>query len=451
MGLAYLGAVAREAGHNVVGVEAVLIGEPKAVAQQVAASEPDVVGTSTATIDRLAGIKTIREIRKAVPNAFLIVGGSHFSHSAEDALDALPEIDAVCVGEGEVTFLEVLDRLPGRDGFGEVKGLVWRDKDGSIVRNEPRDVMQSINHLPRPAWELFSLDKYDFRMIDEDATPVAGVMTTRGCPQSCVFCANSLNRKMRFLDPKIAADHLQWLHDTYGITGLNIYDDDFLTNQGHVTEFCEEMLRRNAPFEWWCGARASKLNPDVLRLMVRAGCTCISFGVETGTNEVLKATRKHLTTEAVYEAMEIVGTIGFEQVNIFLIIGLPSETTETIDRTVEFIGSLRPLLGNTWHRESLIGQLPLIYPGTELEVMGKLEGCLPEEFSWNRPYREPKRWVPLVNHRYDTVPHFANRQLPLEKLCEHVGRHHWEELSAGRKKRYRLAPLRKLGARLGLI
>ena len=444
LGLAYLGAVARQAGHEVVGVEGVLIGYPRAIAERVAACEPDVVGTSTATIDRLAGLQAIREIRRAVPKAFLVAGGSHFSHSAEDAMQAMPEIDAVAVGEGENTFLELLERLKDREALGEVQGLVYRDADGRIVRNPPRQLMRDIDHLPMPAWDLFGADQYRFHMIDKNATPVAGVMTTRGCPQNCVFCANSLNKRMRYLDPALAVDQLQWLQKTYGVSGLNIYDDDFLTSRKHVTAFCEELLRRDSRFSWWCGARAARLDADVLALMRRAGCKCISFGIETGTDEVLKATRKNLTCDQILEAMTVAGKIGFEQINIFLIIGLPAETPDTIDRTVAFVRSLRPLLGKAWHRESLIGQLPLIYPGTELETLGLREGCLPESFSWNRPYREPKRHLPLINHRYDTVPHFASRLFPLEKLCAHVKAHHWDELSAGRRRRYRTAALRRL-------
>ncbi len=104
LGLAYLAAVARDAGHNVTVVEGVFLGNPTDIAKKVAMENPDVVGTNTVTIDRLAGIASIREIRQATPNAFIVVGGSHFSHSAEDALRCVREIDAVVVGEGEQTF-----------------------------------------------------------------------------------------------------------------------------------------------------------------------------------------------------------------------------------------------------------------------------------------------------------------------------------------------------------
>ncbi|MCK4602866.1 MAG: B12-binding domain-containing radical SAM protein [Phycisphaerae bacterium] len=457
-GLAMLGAVARRAGHTVFGVDGVLIGDPRTIAQRVAACEPDVVGTNTATIDRLAGIKTIRMIRKAVPKAFIVVGGSHFSHSAEDALQSVPEIDAVAVGEGEVTFLELLDRLPGREGFDEIDGLVYRDKNGQIARNKHREVMRDINHLPMPAWDLFGINKYWFHShgvgklseVEDDVALAAGVMTTRGCPQSCVFCANSLNKKMRYLDPALAIDQIEWLQKSCGVTAFNVYDDDFLTNPRHATAFCEELLRRNCRLTWWCGARPARLNPDLLRLMLRSGCARISFGVETGTDEVLKKIRKNFTCAQVYEAMEVVGKIGFEKVNIFLILGLPGETIDTVDRTVEFARSLQPLLGGTWQRKTMLGQLPLIYPGTEMELMGREGGCLPGGFSWNKPYLDPNRYLPLVNHRYKTVPHFENRHLPLKTLCKHVRRHYWQEVLPGRRRRYHLLPLRKLKVSLGL-
>ena len=450
LGMAYLGAVARRGGHLVAAVDGVMVGRPGDIARQVAQSEPDVVGMTTTTSDRLACLAAIRQIRLAVPGAFLVVGGSHFSHSAVDALEAVPEIDAVVVGEGEETFSELLAHLPQRDGLEAIAGLVFRDADGQIVRNAPREVMRDINHLPMPAWDLFDVQRYDFHMIDTAATPIIGVMTTRGCPQSCVFCANSLNKKMRYLAPELAVDQIAQLQKSYGIVGLKLFDDDFLTNPRHAAAFCEEVLRRNCKINWACGARARNLDADLLKLMQRAGCTCISFGVETGTNEVLKASRKNLKTEEVLLAMELVGKLGFDQIELFLMIGLPGETTETIDRTVKFIHSLRPLLGAAWHTKTVLGQLPLVFPGTGLEVIGRQEGTFPERFSWNRPYLEPKRYLPLINRRFASTPHFENAALPLEKLCEHVGKHHWRELSRGRRSRYRLAPLRRLAVALGL-
>lgn len=447
-----LGAVARRAGHTVTGVDGVMIGYPKAVAQRVAGTEPDVVGINTSTMDRLACVATIREIRRAAPKTFLVAGGSHFSHSAEDALRSVSEIDAVVVGEGERTFLELLGQLPAPDGLGGIQGLVWRDPDGQIVRNEPRPLMTDIDNLPMPAWDLFPVKQYHVpshgvgKLAEAEAEEViaAGVMTTRGCPQNCVFCANSLNRKMRYMNPVLAVDQMEHLHKSFGVTFMNVYDDDFLTNPRHTAAVCEEMLRRNCQFTWWCGARPARLDAQLLELMRRAGCACISFGVETGTNEVLKKIRKNFTTEQVYEAMEVVGKIGFQKVNIFLILGLPGETAETMDRTIQFIASLKPLLGQSWQRTTLLGQLPLIYPGTEMAAMGRAEGCLPENFSWNRPYLDPNSYLPLVNHRYRSVPHFQNRDFPIQAICQHARKHYWHDLSSGRRHRYWLTPLRRI-------
>lgn len=450
MGLAYLAAVARDAGHNVTAIEGVFLGNPTDIARKVASANPDVVGTSTSSSNRLAGIASIREIRQATPNAFIVVGGSHFSHTAENALRCIPEIDAVVVGEGEQTFLELLEHLPDRDALATIPGLVFRDDENQIVRNKPRQVMSEINSLPRPAWDIFSLDQYSFPKISGDSEQTVGVLTTRGCPQQCVFCANSLNKKMRFLDPALAVDQLEWLHNTFGINDLYIYDDDFLTSKKHAVSLCEELLKRNTKFSWLCTARAKQLDFEVLKLIRKAGCKCISFGVETGTNTVLKASKKNLTVEQIYEAMEIVSKVHFDKVDIFLIIGLPGETTETIDQTVDFLKTIRALFGKSWQVKKLIGQPPLIYPGTELEDIGRKEGCLPENFSWNQPYLQPKRYLPLINKRYQTVPYFETRSLSLEDICAHLRKRHWNELSKGQKRNFRHVPLRRLKVALGI-
>jgi len=454
LGLAYLGAVARRAGHEVRGVEGILIGDPDRIAAQVAAVEPDVIGTNTVTQDRLASVAMIRRIRAACPNAFIVVGGSHYSHSAIDALETLGEIDAVVMGEGEQTFLELLDHLPGREGFSEIRGLAWRDRDGAINCNEPRSTQVDLDSLPMPAWDLFAPRLYDHRAGrlradagDGAASLITGVMTSRGCPQSCVFCANGGPTRVRFMSPERAVDQFQWLAWACGVTGLDIFDDNFYASEAHVVALCEEMLRRDCRLTWWAGARLKNLNADVLGLMKRAGCRSLSFGVETGTDEVLGAIAKHITTAEMLEAMETVAQVGFDRVGIFLILGLPGETTETIDRTIAFIRKLRDIVGpDAWDVDSLIGELPLIFPGTALEPLGRIEGCLGGDFSWHQPYRDPDHYLPLVNRRYDTVPHFQTRSLPLAAICDHIRKHHWSELSAHRKRRYRYAPLHRVKA-----
>jgi radical SAM superfamily enzyme YgiQ (UPF0313 family) len=458
LGMAYLAAVAREAGHEVSAVEGVFIGDPKHISAEVATRNPDVIGTSTVTQDRLACIETIRQMRLSCPRAFIVAGGSHFTHSAADALSSIPELDAVVMGEGERTFLELLDRLPGPDGMDDVLGLAWRGRDGRIMENKPRPPLHEIDSLPLPAWDLFGPQLYNQRASRIARNPffdrqslVTGVLTTRGCPQSCLFCANGVPSKVRFMSPAKAVDQFLWLQKAFGVTGLDILDDNFYASEKHVVALCEEILRRNCRFTWWAGLRLKNLSQDVLLLMKRAGCQSLSFGVETGTDEVLNAVHKNVTTAEMLAAMEVVAKVGFDRVGVFLIIGLPGETTGTIDRSVAFLRKLRGMIPpGVWEHESIIGQLPLIYPGTGLEPLGRIEGCLPENFSWNRPYREPKRYLPLINHRYDTVPHFASRSLPLETICEHIRRHYWDELTDGRKRRYRYAPFRRLKVAVGL-
>lgn len=457
LGLASLAAVARDAGHEVAAVEGIFLGKPKLIAEHVAEFNPDVIGTTTVTQDRLAGIETIREMRQACPQAFLVVGGSHFTHSAVDALQSIPELDAVVMGEGERTLLELLDHLPDRDAFDEIDGLAWRTPDGQIVVNRPRELIQNLDSLPMPAWDLFGPGAYSHtssriaRRDKGEQELVTGIMTMRGCPQQCLFCACGLPTKVRYRDPSLAVDEMEWLARDFGVTGLDMLDDNFLASNAHVRALCEEMLRRGCDFDWWAGARLKNLDADVLRLMKRAGCRSMAFGVETGTDKVLKEIRKNITTEQMLEAMAVVGEVGFEKVQVCLIVGLPGETPETIDETMRFLRELRGKLPpGVWDRKSLVGNLPLIYPGTGLEQRAKAEGTLPEDFSWNSPYREPKRHLPLVNHRYDTVPHYESPDFPLEELCRYLRETCWQEILPGRRRRYRLAPLRKLKVCLGL-
>jgi len=447
--LGCLAAVARRAGHEVTVVDGMTIGPAGAVARRVGEAGPDVVGVTTNTNDRFATLRTIRLIRLAAPNAYVVVGGHHFSHTAADALTVVGEIDAVVVGEGEQTFLELLERVPGRQALGEVRGLVWRDGE-RIVRNERREVMPDINDLPMPAWDLFDMRAYDLHMVGGGGESLLGVMTTRGCPYNCVFCGSSLERRVRFLAPAMAVDQMEVLHRDYGVTGFRVFDDSFLVRKSHAIAVCEEILRRRLRFDWWANARAQRLDPDVLALMRRAGCRALSFGVETGTDEVLAGANKAVTCEEMLEAFARAAEAGFEYLHVCLILGLPGETPDTIERTQQFLARLRSLAPDAFDCGSLIGQLPLIYPGTELERMGREQGCLPEGFSWNSPYRVPRPYLPLINRRYYSVPHYESRSFPIEAICRHVAAHHWDKLSPGRRRRYRLAPFKRALWKLGV-
>ncbi|OPZ31594.1 MAG: coproporphyrinogen III oxidase [Lentisphaerae bacterium ADurb.BinA184] len=447
--LASLGAVARRAGHEVVGIDGILIGDPAAIAAQVKAASPDVVGLTTNTNDRLPALATLRLIRRALPHAFIVVGGPHFAYAPVNALTVVKEIDAVVVGEGEDAFLELLERLPDRRAFNEVDGLVFRDPDGQIVRNPPRQTMARLDSLPMPAWDLFDPRQYDLDIATAGPRTL-GLMTTRGCPYCCAFCANSLDRRLRFLSPALAIDQVQHLHTTYGIRAFTFFDDAFLASKTHATALCEEILRRGLKITWWCGARAAGLDDDVLALMRRAGCTGITFGVETGTDEVLKAVHKNVTTAQMLEAFAQVARAGFEHIVAFLIVGLPGETPDTLDRTVRFVRQLKAIAGKAWEGDSAIGELPLIYPGTELETLACRDGTFAKDFSWNAPFLEPKRFLPLVNRRYWAVPHYETPTFPLADICHHVKRHYWEELTPGRRRRFALAPVRRALHRLGL-
>ena len=184
--------------------------------------------------------------------------------------------------------------------------------------------------------------------------------------------------------------------------------------------------------------------------MKQAGCVLINYGIESIDNQALKNMNKNLTVEQIAEAMETVSKVHFDKIGIFLIIGLPGETTETIDQTVDFLKTIRALFGKSWLVGELIGQSPLIFPGTELEDIGLKEGCLPENFSWNQPYLQPKRYLPLVDKRHQTVPHFETSSLSLEKICAHLRKWHWDELSRGKKRHFRRVPLRRMKVALGI-
>ena len=391
LGLAYLGAVAEQAGHSVTVIDCQ--GERlnyKSFRQRIAGVPSDVVGVTSTTL-LYNSAKTIMEVAKEVhPNAINMIGGSHVSFWDENALKETKAFDLIVRKEGELTFLELLDRIQANKGFEDVLGTTVRTKNG-IQRNEDRPFLHDLDSLPSPAYHLLPLDSYH-RM----GKTIFPIVTSRGCVQWCDFCSTvrMFGRGYRVRSPKKVVDDMEMLHGKYGESQFTFYDDAFTINRNHTLEMCADIKARKLDVEWDCETRVDAVDKELLEKMRDAGCITIWFGVESGSEKILDKMHKKINREQVREAFKMAQKVGMMTI-ASAVIGFPGETEETAWETINFINSLNP--------DDIGCYIATPYPGTPMYEEVIKDG-----------------WLRVTDfNKYDTAtPTFETPYLSMDRLRE---------------------------------
>ncbi len=383
---------------------------PAEAAAKVLEFDPDALGLAANTHNRFSAIEVAKLIKKERPATKIFAGGPHFGLCAQDSLAVVPEIDFIIKGEGEITSRELLKTDFSAGQLAKVQGLVWRDGAGSIIENPDRPFVQNLDELPMPAWQLFDLEKYKgITAIGEGGHKNIGIISSRGCPNQCIFCSSlAFHRgRLRLRSAKSFVDEIEHLNKTYGYRAFNFWDDTFSIIRQHAVDICEEIIRRGLKIEWYAPCRVNTVDKELLALMKKAGCVRVNFGIESGSPRMLKIIKKGITMEQARAAVAAAVEAGLEVTLNFLMV-YPYETWEDIALTTDAIKEFRAL-PKVKPSYSFI----VIYPGTELEAIAKKEDLMPENFSWNLPYKNDKAYVAGED---SSVPYFEWPALPFEEV-----------------------------------
>jgi radical SAM superfamily enzyme YgiQ (UPF0313 family) len=340
LGTLTLAAVVREQGHRVHVVDGKRTGtRADEVAARVAALSPDHVGISATTISIHNAGRIASRLKALVPGAVVTVGGPHVSALPEGTLAQFPGFDYGVVGEGERSYPALLDRLAAGANPRDVPGLVWRE-DG-VVRANPRAPYlegDDLDRLPEPAWDLvpdFPL-RFQPNVFNYRATPVASVITSRGCPFSCTFCDRSTSgRRGRFHGLEYVVAMCRRL-EGLGVKHVLFYDDLFTVNRRRVVELCERFLAEGFRFTWSCNSHPNLLDAEHLRLMRRAGCWQIAYGIESGSQRVLDVVKHEVRIPRMLETLRETRAAGIRTKGL-LMMGHPTEGEDSLAETVEFL------------------------------------------------------------------------------------------------------------------
>ena len=300
--------------------------------------KPDVLGSTSVTMNFPKAAEIVSEAKRYMPSLITIMGGPHVSFTAERSLREYPGIDFIVIGEGEKTIAEMMTCGLEHDKMEGIKGIACRN-DGMILVNEFRPFIEDIDTLPLPARHLLPLSRYQALGF-----PIS-IITSRGCPYLCIFCQGRkmVGNRVRKRTPSFIVDEIEQII-SYGIDRINIADDLFVSSPKRVKEVCEEIIRRGLRFTWSAFARVNTVDKETLLLMRETGCDSISFGVETGNEEMIKRIKKRITLDQVRRAVSLCREAGIIPHTSF-IVGLPGETPGTLRETGEFAAGLGSLYG----------------------------------------------------------------------------------------------------------
>ena len=340
LGLLHLASVVRQHGYVPEIIESdILDWDIDAVAAHVIAQRPKFVGITLFTVGVWGSVKIARKIKATLPETKIIVGGPHISSMGPDTIKRFSEFDIAVQGEGELILLELLKAYRESRPVHEVRGVIYRDELGEVRLTHPPHTSTVLDDLPFPAWDLLPgfPHKYKLAVYDYPRGPVATIAASRGCPFHCKFCDTStFGARVRYYSPEKVVEMMKHLNERYGVRHVLFVDDLFLASRLRATEFCERLIASGLRMTWSCAARVDTVRPDLLSLMKKSGCWQISFGLETGSNDMLIKMDKYARVEKSEQAVKWTAAAGIRVKGLFML-GYPGETRESIELTKAFV------------------------------------------------------------------------------------------------------------------
>jgi anaerobic magnesium-protoporphyrin IX monomethyl ester cyclase len=320
-----------------------------AALSRVKDENPDIVGLTALTPEILDAAKLAAQIKSELPQCLIVIGGPHATCTPVQTLEEFPCFDFVVRGEGEITLYELILALRGKKELKEVEGLVFRDHE-TIQQNEIRPFIQNLDELPPPAWHLFP------------KATIYPVMPSRGCRFHCNFCARVMGNSLRVKSPQNMVREMETVYNLYHPEEFHFHDEAFTGNMEATHQFLDLLIASglSKKIRWRAETRVDLVDYELLKKMKQAGCCWVGFGVESGNQAILKATKKGITLDQAEKAVAWAKKAGL-MTGSYFILGHPYETKETIKETLDFAAKL-----NT---STVAFGIMVPYPGTEIASM----------------------------------------------------------------------------------
>ena len=335
LGLGYLASVAQAAGFSVQIVDCTFL-TPKEAYQVIAAYHPRILGIYSMVTMNHHAVAMAKTFREQVE--LLLVGGPLPTASPASFIY---DFDGVVLGEGEVTFREVLEAFRDGKEWRQIPGLAYAGgaQGSRMVLTAPRSHVKPLDNLPLPARDLFPNAKYQWYWNTFHGYTATSLLSTRGCPHLCDFCSNPVfGVSYRERGSESVLQELEEIK-ALGYDRAFFSDDCFTQNSRRVRRLCELILESGLDLEWMCLSRADRLSDDLAKLMRKAGCQQVFFGIESGNDRMLQVIGKRITTEQVRHTVTATQKAGI-QTGGFFILGYPGDTTTSLLDTINYSSHL---------------------------------------------------------------------------------------------------------------
>ncbi|MCU0914695.1 MAG: B12-binding domain-containing radical SAM protein [Planctomycetes bacterium] len=335
---------------------------------------PDAIGISIWTSYAASAFRLAQIAREIFPDRPILMGGPHATAKADEILRLAPAVDYVVRGEGERTALELVQQLAGgRVNPGVIHGLSYREQ-GQIHHAPPREACRDLDEFPIPDRRLLLNHG---RYTPED---MGLVMTSRGCPYACTYCATE-TRRVSYRSPGHILEEIRLVKNCYGTVQFSFKDDSFTVHRQRIEALCEQLLAARLGIRWECTTRANLVSADLLRTMKRAGCNSIKIGIESGSERILGEMNKGLSLDQMRQAAALLRQAGIHWTGYFMM-GVPGETAQEVNETWTLLNELRPDYATMGAYEP--------FPGTAMFAEGVRRGLvkenmLLEDFFTTRP------------------------------------------------------------------
>ena len=379
LGLLYLASVAKRNGHEVDFFDEGIDKSELNIVGYVRKQKPDIVAFSLYTVNLIDSYRLIKKISELNPRPIIITGGPHATALPEKTLQECPEIDYLIYGEGENTFIELLEALEEGKEVKNIKGIYYHN-NRIIMHTEPRPYIKDLDSLPFPSYDIIQKYHYPMDMVVKGKR-VATVITSRGCPYHCAFCNKAVfGDEYRRRSPKNVVSEIKELISK-GIDEIYFVDDLFAFNKKWLLGFYEELDKEKIRIPWKCLGRVGTLGYNDFKAMKEHGCYVIELGIESGNNKILKDIHKKITIEEAEKTIREAKKAGLA-VHTFWILGHRLDTEETIMETIN--------TAKRFNSDFISFFILVPFPGTEVYKF------VPEELRY--------RWERIGYYHKDTSP-----------------------------------------------
>lgn len=371
LGLLYLDAVLRQKNFEVLTKYYTPLKEEECLAEikkEIERFKPDFIGITVMSMTRVSTYKTIKMIKTNYPKIKIILGGIHASLMPQQLLENFP-IDAICIGDAEESFVELLNAFLNKKSIKNIKGIAYLKNNKAII-NPPRKINMDLDSLPFLSYDVYMTPKIK----------IVKMLSSRGCPNKCSFCCMNIPNR-RIWRPRSymnVVDEIEHVYKNYPwVKTIQFYDETMILDNQRVINICKEIIKRNIHLNFECQGRIKPVSREMFEWMEKAGFTTIFFGIETGSPKLLESIHKNITREDIINTYNILKEFPKLQVEKCLMVGLPGETKETVEETIDFVKQLYKIKPFSYNFYAS----PLwVFPGTEVYEIAKAKGGISDDY-----------------------------------------------------------------------